>query len=118
MKKISMAIRRTLYHVCIVLLAACNESKYLGEGQNLYVANKVKIQSPDIKKKKAKTVTAELKELLRPRLNSKILGVRFRLWIYNIAGTSKKDKGFKHWLKYKVGEPPVLASPTLLGKNR
>ena len=30
--------------------------------------------------------------------------------IYNIAGTPKKDKGFRHWLKNKVGEAPVFYS--------
>ncbi|HVU55159.1 MAG TPA: BamA/TamA family outer membrane protein [Puia sp.] len=113
-----MAIRRVLYLACIILLAACNESKHLSEGQNLYVANKIKTETTDVKKKKAKAVAEELEGLLRPRLNSKILGIRFRLWIYNIAGTPKKEKGFKHWLKYKVGEEPVLASPTMLEKNR
>jgi len=114
-----MTIRRLLYFICIVsLLTACNESKYLGEGQNLYVGNKVKTKTTDVKKKKAGATAAELKDLLRPRLNSKILGMRVRLWIYNITGTTKKEKGFKHWLKYKVGEPPVLATPSLLEKNR
>jgi outer membrane protein insertion porin family len=114
-----MAIRNLLYLFCIVsLFAACNESKYLGEGQNLYVANKVKTKTTDVKKKSAKAMASELETLARPRLNSKILGIRFRLWIYNIAGTPKKQKGLKHWLKYKVGEAPVLATPTLLEKNR
>jgi outer membrane protein assembly factor BamA len=113
-----MAIRRTLYLFCIVLLTACNESKYLSEGQNLYVANQIKTKTTDVKKKKAKAVAGELDGLLRPRLNSKVLGIRVRLWIFNIAGKSTKNKGFKHWLKYKVGEPPVLASPTMLEKNR
>jgi outer membrane protein assembly factor BamA len=113
-----MAIRRTIYLFCIVLLAACNESKHLTEGQNLYVANQVKTKVTEVKKKKAKEVASELKGLIRPRLNSTILGIRFRLWVYNIAGEPKKDKGFKHWLKYSVGEPPVLASPSLLEKNR
>ena len=114
-----MKIRNLLYILSIVsLLAACNESKYLSEGQVLYAGNKVKTQVTDVKKKKAKAVAAELDDLLRPRLNSKILGMRVKLWIYNIAGTTTKEKGFKHWLKYRVGEPPVLASPTLLETNR
>jgi outer membrane protein assembly factor BamA len=40
-----------------------------------------------------------------------------KLWIYNIAGTTTKKKGFKHWLKYKLGEPPVLATPAILRNN-
>jgi len=114
-----MTIRKLLYFLCIVsLLAACNESKYLAEGQNLYVGNKVKTKTTDVKKRHAKAMASELEGLLRPRLNNKFLGIRLRLWIYNIAGTTKRDKGFKHWLKYKVGEPPVLATPSMLEKNR
>jgi len=114
-----MVSKKWIYISGIVLLtAACNESKHLAEGQNLYVGNKVKVESPGIKRKQLKAVTGELKDLLRPKLNGKILGIRFKLWVYNIAGTPKKNKGFKHWLKTKVGEPPVLASPTLLEKNR
>ncbi|HEV2353864.1 MAG TPA: BamA/TamA family outer membrane protein, partial [Puia sp.] len=59
----------------------------------------------------------EMEDYLRPKLNSKILGLRVKLWIYNIAGQTTKKKGFKHWLKYKVGEPPVLASPAILASN-
>ena len=115
----SMFSKNWVYISGIVLLtAACNESKHLGEGQQLYAANKVKVESPGITRHKAKAVTSELKDLLRPRLNGKVLGIRFKLWIYNIAGNPKKNKGFKHWLKYRVGEPPVLVSPSLLEKNR
>src|SRR5258708_7832461 len=101
----------------MLFFASCNESKHLADGQTLYVANKVKIESAAIKKGKAKALCSELNDLLRPRLNSKILGLRVKLWIYNIAGTPKKEKGFKHWLKTKVGEPPVLASASILQKN-
>lgn len=115
----TMTIRTLLYLIFIVsLFTACNESKHLAEGQNLYIGNKIKTQTTDVKKGKAKAMASELEGLLRPRLNSKVLGLRVRLWIYNIAGTTKKEKGFKYWLKYKVGEPPVLATPTMLEKNR
>ena len=114
-----MVSKKRIYLFGIILLtAACNESKYLSEGQNLYAANKVVIKSPEITRHKAKLLKNELNDLLRPRLNGKILGMRFKLWVYNITGNTKKNKGFKHWLKYKVGEPPVLASPSLLEKNR
>jgi len=103
----------------VIMGVACNESRYLGERETLWVANKVKIHSSEkITKKKEKRIASELGSLTRPRLNGKILGIRVKLWIYNIAGKTNKTKGFKHWLKYKVGEPPVLATPTLIEKNR
>lgn len=100
-------------------LLACRESKYLGANEQLYSANKVEVKSAvKISRGRSKEIRNELEGLLRPRLNGKILGVRFKLWVYNIAGTPKKKKGFRNWLKTKVGEPPVLASPTLIEKNR
>src|SRR5579872_3080535 len=103
----------------VIVCLACNEAKHLGNGLPLYAANKVKIKSSEkLSGHKEKNIRSELNGLLRPRLNGKILGIRLKLWVYNITGTPKKDKGFKHWLKYKVGEAPVLASPTLIEKNR
>ena len=116
---IMLETKRIIPFLLLLICAACHESKYLGSGQLLYTANEVKIHSTaKMSHKKTKAVKSELNELPRPRLNTKILGFRYKLWIYNIAGNPKKQKGFKHWLKYKAGEPPVLASPTLIEKNR
>jgi len=99
-------------------LVGCHESKYLTENQTLYTANKTQVQpSVPMTKKEKNKWNEEMEGYLRPKLNSKILGLRVKLWIYNIAGTTNKNKGFKHWLKYKVGEPPVLASPAILRNN-
>jgi outer membrane protein insertion porin family len=105
---------------CIwIFLIACRESKYLGSGQSLYAGNTIKVKSSvPVTHKKLKEAKAEMKALLRPLLNGKILGKRVRLDIYNVAGNPKKNKGFRHWLKYKVGEPPVLATPAIIEKNR
>ncbi len=98
---------------------ACEASKYLGAGQLLYSGNKIKVTTlVKTPHRKVKEIKAEMKALLRPRLNAKILGKRVRLDIYNIAGHPTKSRGFRHWLKYKVGEAPVLVSPTILEKNR
>ena len=102
----------------LMVLASCHESKYLTANQALYTGNKTAIQSSvPMKKKEQKKWSDEMQGYLRPKLNGTILGVRLKLWIYNIAGTTTKKKGFKHWLKYKVGEPPVLASPSILRNN-
>jgi outer membrane protein assembly factor BamA len=70
-----------------------------------------------MKKSEQKKWGKEMQAYLRPKLNSKILGIRVKLWIYNIAGTTNKKKGIKHWLKYKIGEAPVLSSPAILRNN-
>ena len=102
----------------VTFLASCHESKYLTVNQTLYSANKTQIQSSvPMTKKEQNKWSEDMEGYLRPKLNSKFLGIRVKLWIYNIAGTTTKKKGFRHWLKYKVGEPPVLAGPAILQNN-
>jgi outer membrane protein insertion porin family len=102
----------------LTVLASCHESKYLAANQTLYTANKTQIQSSlPLTKKEQKKWSEDMQGYLRPHLNSKILGIRLKLWIYNIAGKTTKKKGFTHWLKYKIGEPPVLATTAILQNN-
>ncbi|MDB5110785.1 MAG: BamA/TamA family outer membrane protein [Mucilaginibacter sp.] len=61
-------------------------------------------------------MTSELEGLLRPKPNSSILGLRYKLYIYEKTKTTKK-KGLKHYLNTHLGEPPVLASSVDLTKN-
>jgi outer membrane protein insertion porin family len=112
-------IRRSIIFCLAPAVLSCNESRHLGSGQSLYTSNEINIQSSvELSHHQHKELVSELKPLVRPTLNSKILGWRFRLWVYNIARDTKKKKGFSHWLKYKLGEAPVLATPTLIEKNR
>jgi outer membrane protein assembly factor BamA len=102
----------------LIVLASCHESKYLTANQTLYSANKTQVQSSaGMTKKEQKKWAENMEGYLRPPLNGKTLGFRLKLWIYNIAGTTHKTKGFKHWLKYKVGEGPVLVTPQILKNN-
>lgn len=92
----------------VVLLASCSNTKYLKDGEMLYTGTKVEVVSDSLSKKEKKSLAADLKDQLSPKPNSSILGLRPKLFFYNIAGEPKKDKGFKHWLKNKMGEKPVL----------
>jgi len=101
-----------------VLLQACSNTKYLGPGENLYMGADIKVKSSvKLSKKNEKAIKSELSDLARPRPNSTALGIRYKLFIYNLAGKTTKKKGFKHWLKYSVGEPPVIASMAALNNN-
>lgn len=102
----------------IIFLSACSNTKHLAPGENLYMGARIKINSSaKISAKKKRELKEELEDLARPKPNSKILGARLKLFIYNLAGTPKKNKGLKHWLKTKVGEPPVIATDDELKKN-
>jgi outer membrane protein assembly factor BamA len=95
----------------------CSNTKYLPEGDLLYTGSSVKVKDSVIKKKDRKALENELEDILRPKPNKKILGLRPKLLIYNLAGEPKKDKGIRHWLRNKIGEPPVLFSQVDLDYN-
>ncbi|MGN7706204.1 translocation and assembly module lipoprotein TamL [Chryseobacterium sp. 22543] len=89
-------------------VVSCSNTRFLKEGQMLYTGAKVKIENDTISKKEKKDLQSALEANLTPKPNSTFLGLRPKLYFYNIAKEPKKDKGFNYWLKYKVGEKPVL----------
>lgn len=105
------------YLILTLLFSACSNLKYLPEGELLYVGGKVEVEGEKISRAEKKQLEENLEDLLRPRPNSKILGLRPKLYFYNIAGEPKKEKGLKYWLKNKVGEPPVLFSQVNMEYN-
>ena len=101
-------VRLILFWGLILILAACNNTKHLSDSEYLYTGAKVELQS-DTEVPEKKELMSSLEEALYPDPNRKLLGlVRFRLWLYYLAGETEKEKGFRYWLKYKMGEPPVL----------
>lgn len=103
----------------LLLTTACNYTRHLGKGQYLYEKPKVDVKSTgNVTKAQRKVLSDDLPTLLRPAPNASILGWKYKLWIYYLAGTPKKNKGIRHWLKFKVGEPPVLGSTAIATKNR
>jgi outer membrane protein insertion porin family len=100
-----------------VFASACSTTKYLPAGQKLYNGGEVKIIDKDsLSKNDAKSLTSDLEGLLRPKPNTKILGLRYKLWIYFKTQTNKR-RGLKQWLNKKFGEPPVLVSTVDMVKN-
>jgi outer membrane protein insertion porin family len=112
--------KNALYIVILVLLAtACSGTRNLPEGELLYTGGTVKvIKDSSITRKQKRLLQNQLKDILRPIPNKKFLGMRPKLFFYNLAGDVKKEKGFRHWLKYTLGEAPVLFSEVDLEYNR
>ena len=105
----------TLFSLFFVV--GCSNTKYLPEGDLLYTGGSVTIKDSIMKKKNRKALEKELEGLLRPKPNKQIFGLRPKLLIYNLAGEPTKDKGFRYWLRNKVGQPPVLFSQVDLAYN-
>ncbi|TDE05414.1 translocation and assembly module lipoprotein TamL [Flavobacterium hiemivividum] len=108
-----------LYFLFIIMfMASCSGTKNLPEGELLYVGATIKVEGNTTPKKERKALQAEFEAIVRPKPNASILGLRPKLFIYNLAGTPKKQKGFRYWLKNKVGEAPVYYSKVDLEYNK
>ncbi|MES1223622.1 MAG: hypothetical protein ABUT20_49455, partial [Bacteroidota bacterium] len=94
----------------VLIVVSCGPSRYLPDGETLYTGANVKITDKELSNKQKKNFAKTLKDLTRPKPNKKILGIRFKLWMYSIAGKSEKEKSLGGWFRRKFGEPPVLAS--------
>jgi outer membrane protein insertion porin family len=103
--------------ISVFFIFGCSNTKYLPEGDLLYTGGTVTVKDTFLKRKERKALEEQLKTLLRPKPNKQILGLRPKLWFYNIAGEPKNDKGIRYWLRTKVGEAPVLFSKVDLDYN-
>ncbi|WP_083342425.1 translocation and assembly module lipoprotein TamL [Flavobacterium tructae] len=114
---IRMKYVRYFVVLSLFFVFGCSNTKYLPEGDLLYTGGSVTVKDSILKKKERKALENELNDLLRPKPNKQFLGLRPKLWFYNIAGEPKKQKGIRYWLRTKVGEPPVLFSKVDLEYN-
>jgi outer membrane protein assembly factor BamA len=63
------------------------------------------------------SIDGDLTGLTRPKPNSKFLGLRLKLNIYNLF-YSKKKKSFFGKIRERNGQPPVLLSQVDLEQNK
>lgn len=101
----------------LAILAGCSTTKNIPPGDALYTGADVKVTDKEAKGKERKRIEEEMEGLTRPLPNKRILGIPFKLMMYNLAGHPKKPNSLLGKIKYKVGEPPVLASSVNLNYN-
>ncbi len=102
--------------VLMAFATSCSNTKYLPKGESLYIGAKIKVEAPGLSKGKKKTISSELAALTRPRPNASILGLRPKLWLWNIGGNPKKKFSVKRLIK-NLGEPPVVLSDVNVERN-
>lgn len=114
-------MRLTRYFTILFLIAAvvqsCSVTKHLPPNETLYMGAEVKVTDPDMRSKEKKAIKEEMEALTRPIPNKRILGVPFKLMMYNLAGNPKKQTSLLGKLKYKIGEAPVLGSTVNIDYN-
>ena len=106
----------TFFLISSLLWAGCSNTKYLPANEKLYDGATVKINGPSLRVRERKTLRSDLQGLTRPKPNSKVLGMRIKLSIYNMF-RNKKPKSFFGKLRSKFGEPPVLLSQVDIARN-
>ena len=97
-------------------LTSCNTTRRFGPSQKLYDGYQIKISDNDFKKAEKTRLIEALKPLIRPKPNSKILGFRYKLYIYEHTQT-KRTKGLRHYLNTHLGEAPVFISSVDIPKT-
>ncbi len=87
-------------------LWGCTGLRKLGDDEHLFSGSKIEFDSVQFVTEPGPT-RSELKGLVKPNPNIKFLWMRPFLSIHNMVKEPEKEKGFKYWLKYKLGKPPV-----------
>lgn len=109
MKKVDIKFLKIALTISLLgYFSSCSNTKFLKEGESLYTGAELEILGDSIPKKERQFLQTNLEENIIPKPNSSFLGLRPKLYFYNITKEPKNDKGFRYWLKYKVGEKPVL----------
>lgn len=89
----------------ILLISACNTTKYVPDGEYLLDKVSIKSDNKDVKRN-------DLKEYLRQTPNAAVFGAfRMQLGVYNLAGKDS-SKWINRTLK-KIGDPPVIYNLSL-----
>lgn len=89
------------------IASSCSVQKHLEPDQKVYRKTTVEVKDAGVFK--SQNLEQELKNIAVPEPNKWILGfLPVQLWLYNMAGDSVPDKGFRHWLQTEAGNPPVL----------
>ena len=110
-------ICKWIWILVLPVLFACNNTRHIPKGDALYTGARVKLDGTQgLSPRERKVLQTDLDGLTRPKPNTKILGLRIPLSIYNLAGDTSK-KGFIRKFLRKIGEPPVLLSSLNLEKN-
>ncbi|MDJ1482046.1 BamA/TamA family outer membrane protein [Cytophagaceae bacterium YF14B1] len=100
---------RSCLLVWIITITACTGTRFIPEGKYLYTGADLKFKHNGGIPNRSQLET-EIEAVMKPAPNKSFLGMRPTVWFYYIAGTPKKKKGLRNFIKTKLGRPPVFLS--------
>ena len=92
--------------IIVILTTSCNSTKRVPANDALYLGAATKVEGDGLSSAQRKDIRSNMQSLTKPKPNSRILGIPFKLHFYNLGGI------FKKW-----GEPPVLLSQVSIDNN-
>lgn len=100
-------------HISILFLlalffASCSIQKFIPEDERLFTGAALKIEA-DTAVRKVKLLRDDLKTIVRPKPNTKILGMHLGLYYY-YKNNQKKTNFIDKWLFKQLGQQPVYQS--------
>ncbi|NEN25127.1 BamA/TamA family outer membrane protein [Cryomorpha ignava] len=104
-----------IYIIFAILLASCSANKYLPEGEKYFEGHETEYTGKT--SSLPKELRYYLQEDLKPDATRRFLISRPGTWIYQVMGEVKKEKGIKHFIKFKLGTKPVYLSEVNLDNN-
>jgi len=111
-------MRQALFFLCMISALAwsgCGSTKSVPANDKLYTGATVTLKGVANTREK-RALKEDLDGLTRPKPNSKFLGMRLKLGIYNMFYKAK-PKSLWGKIRDKYGQPPVLLSQVDLDKN-
>src|SRR5215217_7402292 len=78
---------------------ACGVNRYLPPREKLYDGASIKIEKATGVKTKVSVIQKKMASLATPKRNKRLFGKPYKVWWWYVIGQSKKEKGFKVWLR-------------------
>ncbi|NCI45892.1 translocation and assembly module lipoprotein TamL [Sediminibacterium soli] len=92
----------------LLFAASCSIQKHLPPGTQLYRGAKFDIQKDSLNRTRVRTIRKQLTAISIPKPNTAIFGFPYRVWLWYLFGEPHKESGFRYWLRYRIGQEPVL----------
>lgn len=93
-----------------LLLSACSVRKYIPKEERIYKGASIEVTKDTETTTKTKSLKKTIAQAARPTANKFLLGQPYKVWWWYVIGEPKREKGFRAFLRKKLGEPPVFSS--------
>lgn len=103
------------YSILLVLLLSCSAKKYLPEGDRYFAGHQFEYIGEG--EPVGKSIKSDLENDIMPEPVVKVFWSRPSVWLHGVVGETEKNKGFKHFLKYRLGDKPQYISNINIDRN-